>query len=264
MKFLRFVLENRYDVLPGFDWLSPAAFSTGIHSSMGLPWEIFRTWIASGNSSRAVTYYTKGGGLPGYFSYSIVMPVYDLAVFMVVGGDLPVLNEIFKIVRDILPSEAESVAQSQLAAIYAGTYRASTQDANEPVLNSSIVLSQSTTNSLYISSWISNSTDVLAGLVPLVAGQAGLTGDIHFQLVPTFEVAPGKTKDTSGEIWRLINVQDDDPTDVWQDYCIGNYDPLRYVDQPFNEVIFWRKNANNTSVVSEIQITAWNITMERS
>ena len=139
IRFLQFALRSHGNVSATTDWFLPTAYSPGSHSAMGYPWEIFRTTAtspskpASSSSSssssssgggRPVTVLTKGGGLDGYYSYSVVIPAYDIVVFMAAGGQLPLLNVAFAAVREELAGAAEAVAQEQLAAGYAGTYAA--------------------------------------------------------------------------------------------------------------------------------------------
>ena len=155
MKFLQFALVNHNTITDSMDWFAPAAYSPGSHSFVGCPWEIFRADSVLPNTTRAVTFITKGGGLTNYFSYSVVIPSYDLAVFMVVGGDLLALNAIFDAVRNPLVQGAERVAQDQLRTKYAGRYASALNDTQKA--NSSITIAQSDAQSLFIDSWTSNS-----------------------------------------------------------------------------------------------------------
>lgn len=265
--FLRYALNNHNNITPALNWFLPAAYSPGSHSLLGYPWEIFRTTSILPDNNRPITFNTKGGGLTGYYSYSIVVPVYDLAVFMIVGGDstaLAALNEIFHAVLNPLVLGAESVAQSNLNQTYAGQYTSSI-----PGLNSSIVFSQSATQSLYISSWISNTTDVLSVFVPLVAQQAGTATDIFFQLVPTFETRTFSNASSVGEVWRFINVLNDygeseNATTMWDDYCVGNFDPLSYAGLPLNEVVFWKSGNGTGAAMESVELSAFQVTLNKA
>ena len=182
IKFLRWVLANHADITPTINWFQPTAWNSGSHSLLGYPWEIFRTTSIIPDTKRPVTFYTKGGGLTKYYSYSIVIPQYDLVVFMGVAGDLTVLNTIFTDVLNPLVTAAETEAQSQLKDAYGGVYKST-----EKGLNSSITFTQTEPRSLYISSWISNSTDVMETLVSFVSSAAGTSRELYFQLIPTFK-----------------------------------------------------------------------------
>lgn len=265
IKLLRYAMNNYNSITSALNWFFPATYSTGSHSYIGYPWEIFRTTSILPDNNRPVTFNTKGGGLTGYYSYSIVIPSHDLAIFMSVGGGstaLFALNEIFESLLDPLVLAAESIAQDNLNQTYAGQYTASSG------LNSSLVISQSANQSLYIESWISNSTDVLSVFVPLVADTAGTGDNLYFQLVPTFETRASSNSSILGEVWRFINVlndygEPDNATTTWDDYCVANFDPLSYAGVPINEVIFWR-NGNGTEDVESVEVSAFRVTMYRA
>ncbi|KAJ5992829.1 beta-lactamase family protein [Penicillium sp. IBT 35674x] len=261
-KFLRWVLKNYEKVTPSLNWFQPAAWSSGSHSLLGYPWKIFRTTSILPNTKPPVTFYTKGGGLTDYYTYSFIIPQYDLVVFMGVAGDLSALNTIFTDVLNPLVIAAESEAQYQLNISYGGVYTST--DAS---LNSSITLSQTEPRSLYISSWISNSTDVLANLIPFVSSTAGTNGSMYFQLLPTFQ-ARRAHYGRVGEVWRFIDVIDeyDDPTNsttVWNDYCVANIDPFSYGMIPSNELVFWRNSSDHRSTVEYVTLPAFKVNLRR-
>jgi len=261
IKFLRWTLKNHEKISPTLNWLQPAAWSSGSHSSLGYPWEIFRTTDILPNTKRPVTFYTKGGGLTGYYSYSIIIPQYDIVLFMAVAGDLSALNTIFTEILNPLVIAAETEAQSQLKGSYAGVYTST-----DKTLNSTITLTQTDPRALHITSWISNSTDVLASLIPLVAAKAGTSGDMYLQLQPTFQRR--RRGGQTGEVWRFINVIDDyefptNATTVWNDYCVSNIDPLSYGTVPLNEAVFWRKSTDPTSPVTEVTLSAFRANLRR-
>lgn len=285
IKFLRYVLNQHNNITEAIDWLSPATFSTGSHTTIGYPWEIYRSDSVLPNSTRAVTFYTKGGGLVEYFSYSIVLPVYDLAIFMVSASeDVTTLNQVFGAVVQPLAQAAEVIAQTELKDNYAGQFTAAAanksssgcNDASSslynPQLNSSMTLAQSPDKSLYVEAWISNSTDALSTFVGLAGVQSGEGANIYFQLIPTFETRDEDgCSNRIGEVWRFINVRPNDPNStvqgynpqgIWNDYCIANFDPLYYAGVPLNEVVLWRDNS--TSKVQEIELSAFLIRLGRA
>lgn len=263
IKFLRWILKNYEKITPTLNWFQPAALNSGSHSLLGYPWEIFRVTEILNNTKRPVTFFTKGGGLNGYYSYSIIIPQYDLIVYMSVAGDLYSLNTIFTEILNPLVVAAEAETQSQLKNTYAGTYIS-----EEKKLNSTITFKQTSPRSLYISSWISNSTDVMASLIPLVASKGGTSGDMYLQLMPTFQTRKGKDGRV-GEVWRFINVIDDNTipnnaTTVWTDYCVANIDPLSYGAIPLNEGVFWRESKDPESRVTEVTLSAFKATLRRT
>ncbi|RAK98061.1 serine hydrolase domain-containing protein [Aspergillus ibericus CBS 121593] len=261
--FLQHALTHANSITPALNWFLPAAYSSGSHSYLGYPWEIFRSPAILPNSTRSVTLNTKSGGLIGYYTYSFIVPVYDLVIFMGVAGDLTGLNQLLDTVVDPVIVGAEVLAQGQLADTYSGRYVSS-----DTGLNSSLTLSHSMQQSLYISEWVSNGTDVLAALIPLVADQAGTGENIYFQMMPTFEtrVANGSV----GEVWRLINVMEGNggdtevrgnATSIWADYCVSNIDPLSYAGLPLNEAVFWR--AGNDTAVAEVELSAFRVVLAK-
>lgn len=263
MKFLRWTLKNHDKITPTINWFQPSAWNSGSHSLLGYPWEIFRSTEILPNTRRPVTFYTKGGGLDGYYSYSIIIPQYDLVIFMSVAGELAGLSNLYTKVLNPLVIAAESEAQRQLKDNYGGVYVST-----DKKLNSSITFSHTDARALHITSWVSNSTEVLAALGSFVSQKAGTTGDLYFQLMPTF-----RTKRSSdgriGDIWRFINVIDDydhpiNATTVWNDYCVVNIDPISYANVPVNELVFWRSANGSNSGVDEVTLSAFRVTLRRS
>jgi hypothetical protein len=264
VKFLQFALANHKNIAGAMDWFAPAGYSPGSHSFIGYPWEIFRAGSILPHNTRAVTFNTKGGGLTGYYSYSVVIPSYDLVAFMVVGGDLLALNAVFDAVRNPLVAGAEGVAQNELATRYAGRFEAkSTLNVTQMASNSSITIAQSDAQSLFIESWISNSKDILGSFIQIASQKAGQSAsDMYFQLIPTFET---RTREDGaiGEVWRFINVIKEDegqPSRLWNDYCVGNIDPLRYAAVSANEAVFWRSGVTKTE---EVELTALRVRLFR-
>lgn len=278
--FLQRCLLAHNSITPSLDWFFPMAYSVGSHSFFGFPWEIFRTSGILPDSERLMTFITKGGGGTEYYSYSIIIPAYDLVVFLVVAGELPALNAVFAAVRDRLVIGAERVAQQILQSTYAGTYSASPSSCtstlcaqNPQGINSSLTIALSPSRSLYISSFISNSTDALQALLAVAGAQSGQTGTVYFSFTPMFRTLtasdPADDNQTrTGEVWRFINVIDDtgsgnatNATNVWDDYCVSNLDPLRYGGVSVNEVIFWRGTGSASANVEEIQIPAFQVVL---
>jgi hypothetical protein len=277
MKFLQFALINHNNITDSMNWFSPAAFSPGSHSFIGYPWEIFRTSSILPDNTRAITINRKGGGLLGYYSYSVVIPSYDLAVFMVVGGELVALNGIFDAVMNPLVQGAERVAQNGLANMYAGNFTAKSvlnasahnsnlNEAQNTNLDSSITIAQSDSQSLFIQSWTSNSTSALDVYKSMAADQGGFPlNDIYFQFIPTFETR-ARQDGAAGEVWRFINVlkADGQPLNsstVWSDYCVGLIDPLTYAGVSAIEAIFWKTGA--TTRFEEVELTALRVRLFR-
>lgn len=261
IKFLRWALQNGQEITPTLNWFQIAAWSSGSHSFYGYPWEIFRTTEVLQGTKRPVTIYTKSGGLDDYFSYSFIIPQYDLVAYFQVAGKLPSPNTIFTSIINPLVKGAEAAAQTQLRTKYGGTYVSAT-----PNLNSSISFTQTDAKSLHLSSWVSNSTDLIATLLPQLEGLAGASSSTYLQLIPTFRAAYKSGR--VGEVWRWINVIDDyegstNATNVWNDYCTSNIDPYSYAQVPLNEVIFWKDPHSSSSKIEEVTLSAFEVDLNR-
>jgi hypothetical protein len=239
-----------------------------MHSFYGMPWEIFRTDTILDHTKRPVTFVTKSGGLPSYFSIIIVLPEYDLGVTILVAGQAALLVELRETVTVLLVRAAEAVAQKSLATKYAGSYSASTCG-DDSGLNSSITLAQSPHGGLYVESWISNGTDLMVALGGPLSELVGDVGDWRAQLVPTLLFRDEEKQ--AGEVWRLEIVSERTKAPgqgkVWDDFCMTYVDNTRYAGVPLNEVVFWSdhgdKNTMASGVAAEIELPAYRVRMRR-
>jgi hypothetical protein len=128
----------------------------------------------------------------------------------------------------------ERVAERQVRENYGGRYAA---DAKEKV-NSSVTLSYSPKNGLFIEDWISNSTVVLDTFAK--AFPDALKPGARAQLVPTLLYVDEERQ--RGEKWRIVVVplrSGEAAKEVWDEFCITDVDFLMYDGRPFNEVVFW-------------------------
>jgi CubicO group peptidase (beta-lactamase class C family) len=248
-KFLRHVLTKGSRVVKGLNWFLPASWSTGFRTFYGMPWEILRTEKVLSESKRPVTFVSKSGGIPGYYSKITLMPEYGLGLTILVGGEKSLLDEILEIVTVNLIREAEEVLWGELADMFDGTYVTT-----KPCLNSSITLASSSSRGIEVTSFISNSTEVL----DVIFGREVPGNAEHWraQLVPTMLFKdPEKRR---GEIWRLITVpeRDDEAFEgkVWADLCNTDVDTSRYAGIPANEFVFWYEEGI-------LELPAWRVEM---
>jgi CubicO group peptidase (beta-lactamase class C family) len=257
--FQRYVLANYTNIAEAsLNWLMPVSFTHGMNGFYGMPWEIFRSdkfldSLAS-SSQRAVTVYTKGGGLPGYRTLCVLIPEYDLGVTIFTAGGASFINELLERVTVPLIRAADTLGAKQTTERYTGTF--STADLHE--LNSSVTLSYSSAYGLEVTRWISNSTNMFA-LIP-VAFQ--FPQDLRFraQLIPTGRYVDEVNKE--GEKWRAAFVFDRnlDEKGVWDDWCITDVDIGIYAGMPLNEIVFWD---GEHEVVSDVQLTAFRVNLTR-
>lgn len=121
-RFLRYVLTHYNGLTHSLNWLASASYSDNTHSFYGMPWEIFRTDKILRTSKRPITFVTKGGALPGYFSIIMMIAEYDLGITILVAGTRNHLNIIRELVTVPLMRAADEVAFDHLDEKYGGTY----------------------------------------------------------------------------------------------------------------------------------------------
>lgn len=251
-KFLRHVLATHNTLSPQLNWFSPGSYSESLSSYYGMPWEIYRTSSILPSTLRPVTFVTKGGALPGYFTYVIMAPDYDLGISIFTAGPADLLDLIREAVTVPLLRAAEETAQRDLNYRYTGTFTAAAP------LNSTLVLAQSDSKGLYIDSFISNSTVILeAWQGPLSSLTQGRP--FRIQLVPSLlyrEDNAGR----KGEVWRGILVPEKRGTGAWDDQCMTNYDPLSYANKPLLEVVFWEGKGE---IMEKIEMVGFRVVLER-
>ena len=232
------------------NWFAPHSFTSNIGGFYGMPWEIFRTSSILTSSTRPITFYTKGGGLPGYSTLILLVPESNLAMSIFVGGNADMLSKLREVVTVTLINAVEDIAANQAAQHYTGRY--SSQD---PHLNSSVILAYSKSRGLTIESLISNSTDVPDVFRHAYPGI--LPPESSIQLTPTLLYVDEQRQ--KGEIWRFVFVPerpDKEEAGVWDDECVTNIDLVMYDGLPLNEVVYWREEG-------EVEFTAFRVRMKK-
>lgn len=245
----------------------------------GMPWEIFRTDNILPSSSWPITFVTKSGRVPGYYSLIVLLPEYDLGITILVAGEDDLFHDLRELVTVELVKAVDEVTMRQISEDYAGTYVSA-----DTKLNSSITLaisipdekSDSLPNQhfrgLVVQRFISNDTDVLRANLPgLSPGQSDFNTRWHIQLAPTGQyhnasvlggssTAENATKSSTGEVWRAIAISDEPKTKIWDDFCMTDVDLDAYAGLPINEFVFWRKNGN----IAEVELPAFRVKLKRS
>lgn len=250
-KYVRYILTHFNALATGINWIMPASWAGGVNSFYGMPFEIFRTDAILQNTNRPVTFVTKAGGVPSYFSRITLMPEYGLGLTILIGGSSELLNDIQEAVTVELIRAAESLMWKNVDKTYSGTYVATNTS-----LISSLELVSSPSTGLILKSFISNGTDVFASLL---ARWAGATDDEpwHAQLIPTLLYKNETTQ--QGEIWRLLVVperQEGVETPIWDDFCITDVDAVSYAGLPINEIVF----RHDEDIV---EMPAWHVSLKR-
>lgn len=224
-----------------------------------MPWETFRTSSILPHASRPISFFTKGGGLPGYTTIIMLIPDYDLAVSIFTAGSTELLFPAVEATTTKLLRAADDVAFKQLQARYTGTYTAAPSSAK---LNSSITLSSTPELGLHVTRFVSNGTDMFAALGAAFLG--ALEAGFHAQLVPTLLYADERRK--MGELWRVVPVaprkRGKEKKGVWDDFCITELYEPRYDGKSLTEFVFWDSGGDG-GPVGEVELTAFRIVLRR-
>lgn len=253
--YVRYVLTHFNTLATGVNWLLPASPASGVHSFYGMPWEIFRTERLLEDSTRPVTFVTKSGSLPGYYSRISVLPEYGLGVTILVSANPKLVEQLQEIVTVSLVRAAENEVWKSLEQTHGGSYVAIDEQ-----LNSSISFSASPSGGLTVTNFISNGTDELGFVFPTFFLPLLDIGDLPWrvQLMPTL-LYKNETSQ-QGEIWRMLVVPEE-PKDkssrpVWDDFCIANVEYVSYGGLPFNEVVFWLEDGI-------VELPAWRVKLKK-
>lgn len=252
-KFLRYILTHFNGVTHALNWMHPVSFTAGVNSFYGIPWEMFRTDKILGVSGRAVTFVTKGGGLPAYQTIIMLVPEYELGITILTAGDEDLLDVLRDLVTAPLIRAADKVAQRQVEETYAGTYKAAH-------LNSSMELIYSENLGLEISTWISNGTNMMAEVITEYFHVPAAT--FHAQTIPTLLYRDEESR--TGEQWRIVVVQSpsrEAAASVWDDFCFTDVDTMMYAGRPLNEMVFWDKGADGK--YQTLELPAFRISLGR-
>lgn len=247
-KFLQYILTNSNEIVNGVNWFMPGSWSTSFRTFYGMPWEILRTEKVLKDSNRPVTFVSKSGGMPGYYSQITLMPEYGLGLTILVGGETGLLSEIQELVTTQLIREADPVLWRELSGIYDGTYVAV-----DDMLDSSVTISSEPSKGMKLTSFISNGTDVLERIF----GREASSDHWHAQLVPTMLFRNAEKR--RGEIWRFIIVPEpqNQSQRIWDDLCGTDVDTSRYAGIPANEFVFWHDEG-------VLELPAWKVKMAKS
>ncbi|GAB7362580.1 hypothetical protein MBLNU230_g2895t1 [Neophaeotheca triangularis] len=250
--FSRYILTHYNGIATGVNWFQPASWSAS-GSTYGMPFEIYRSENLLPNTRRPVTFVTKSGALPSYFSRIVMMPEYGLGFSVLVAGDQVLVQKIVSIVTEALLPVAEEAVWTHVSGHHDGVYTPT----EGSQLKSSLTLATHSSTGLAMTEFVSNSTDVLHAVLPLL-GEIDTSLPWHAQLVPTLLYK--NEEEQKGEIWRILAVQDKSGarTEPWEDFCIGNWDILSYAGMPVNEIVFWGEG--------RVELPAWgvNLTMEEA
>ncbi|CAM1505986.1 Fc.00g116230.m01.CDS01 [Cosmosporella sp. VM-42] len=143
-------------------WIKPVTHTARLDYSVGRPWEIAR--YTHPNTGVITDMYTKSGDSGLYSSFIVILPDYDAGFSILTAGTSPSRTNLAALLGDLI-TEAILPALEGQAAVEVGVNFAGTYTSKVEGLNSSLCLTQNkTTGDLTITSWVSNSTDMM-GLV---------------------------------------------------------------------------------------------------
>jgi CubicO group peptidase (beta-lactamase class C family) len=192
------------------EWMKPVSHTGSLTFAVGAPWEIYRYTHAT---TGAVTdIYTKSGDSGNFTGFAVLLPDYDAGFNVLTGGSLAQKAKVAFTIADVITTTILPALEAQAAADakhnFAGTYVS-----KDPALNSSLTVSfneSSVYPGLYITSWISNSTDLTPLLPDLLGGPAVRLqpsikepGQVGFRALPPVKSAP-----SVGPFWEMYSERD--------------------------------------------------------
>ncbi|KAF2868597.1 beta-lactamase/transpeptidase-like protein [Massariosphaeria phaeospora] len=233
-------------------WMQPRAVLPSLHQLVGAPWEIFRPADFTLAFPRPIDMYTKLGGMPGYTSWSILIPEFDLAVTMHVGGAnaQAAIVALMPLVVRPLVAHADALARRQARAKYAGTYR----DAQNADNTLTIALDDAEAGcgapGLRITHFSINGVLVLKALAALQ--KISPADNLSAGLYPTDPDSLGTGKET----FRMLLDRARHGEAQMADFERGSWnwgDPFRYVREPVDGFEF----AVEGGVVKSLDLRGW-------
>ncbi|EXK26179.1 hypothetical protein FOMG_17222 [Fusarium oxysporum f. sp. melonis 26406] len=107
-------------------WMKPITHTADVHMSVGMPWEIRRTYIPLGRSgARVVDLYTKNGAIGLYTAIFVLSPDHEIGYVALIAGAnrsylLSYLPDL--LAQTLLPA-AENAARDTAVKRFAGTFK---------------------------------------------------------------------------------------------------------------------------------------------
>jgi hypothetical protein len=237
-------------------WLQPTTLTSDMRETVGWPWGLRRIQLHPERPYEIVTAFNKAGRIGSYSSLISLLPEYDIGFSILVAGDLSLSNWVIAdmIGNTIIPA-MEQTAREEAQSTYGGTYKSST-------LNSSLVLSTDPNRpGIGISSWISNSTDML--LTANILSTSYISPNFSARLYPTdLEAvnADGSKQISMKAVFEdLSNTLQDS---MFMASCGTWIDPtgLVYAAQALDEFVFGVDKGGN---VTSVQPLALRIELEK-
>ncbi|KAG9188385.1 hypothetical protein G6011_02308 [Alternaria panax] len=234
------------------EWMQPTTFLRSMHQYVGVAWEIFRITDLPLDFPRPIDVYTKAGGVPGYGSYLVSIPEYDISITInAAGGETSYSSiDLLGTITTALIPYADQLARSQTSSRYAGTYVLST-----PIGNDTLVLSSTSGPGLSIDSLTINNVSVINALAKR---QNVPSENFSARLYPTDPDSLG----THRENWRMLPDQVTPAKKLWAElecmsWNLGDF--ARYVSEPLDTFVF-HMDADRAKVTS-VRLLGWRVNL---
>lgn len=192
-----------------------------------------------------MTLVTKGGGLPGYSSVTIIVPEYGFGAVILVAGEPDLVQQIAEVIVKEFVQLAEEVAMDELKN-YTGVYTGEASD--------KVVLGMDR-NGLVVEEFVSRGKDVRAKLI----ASRGNEEKIILQVVPTLLFADEKKQ--MGERWRMLMYSNSlsKQSSILDNYCVANIEGLgSFAGKALNELVFWDRDGG-----IELELSAFRKTLKK-
>ncbi|KAJ5375112.1 Beta-lactamase-like protein [Penicillium concentricum] len=163
-------------------WLKPVTHTSSLQHSVGAPWEIY-TFL----TPRRVDMYAKAGDIGLYSSFIGLSPDHNTGITVLVAGNNShtMTSTISEMVSDIILPTLDDVARNQALERFGGTYALT-----EGSSNSSITITADDGAGLVVSSWTSDSADMIETIMRLQ--QVNDRSAISIRLQPSGLETPGR------------------------------------------------------------------------
>ncbi|KAL2125963.1 hypothetical protein VTI74DRAFT_2077 [Chaetomium olivicolor] len=149
-------------------WLKPITHTAGLSLSIGRPWEIARLNLpistnTASSVTRVVDVYAKQGSVGQYLTLIALSPDHGVGFTLFVGGPAasPTYDLLQRRVSEVWLGAAEQAGREENLAVYGGNYMLPDGSVAEFVLRDN-------EPGLFLSNLVSNGTDILALLRPII------------------------------------------------------------------------------------------------
>ena len=237
-------------------WLKPSSFAGSRSSSVGMPWEIYRSSNLTPAHPHPVTVHGKGGGAYGYRSQLSLVDEYGVALVVLTAGDAGALVPINNAVMGTLIAAVDDVSREEAEKGYARTFETDKTSDGAKKTNASSISATFTLDedSLVLENFTRDEFDMIDALVNIWSasmGQVGLPVTPPIRLFPrelTEKVTLDDGTKAIREVWSLWpSFEEQSDTDLpgqdsWDDNCVmwtmGDW--VHYGSEPVDRVLFYR------------------------